>query len=67
MFKKKNLMSLGLAGLMAAMSVSSAFAASDDAYGSAGENSVENVEYYDEAEYADAWTGVDGAATEVLV
>lgn len=67
MFKKKNLMSLGLAGLMAAMSVSSAFAASGDAYGSAGENSVENVEYYDEAEYADAWTGVDGAATEVLV
>lgn len=64
---KRKLMTMGMAGLMAAMSVSSAFAASGDAYGSAGINSVENVEYYDEAEYADAWTGVDGAETLVEV
>ena len=67
MFKKKNLMSLGLAGMMAAMSVVPAMAEPGDAYGSAGENSVEAVEYYDKAEYADAWTGIDGDECLVTV
>lgn len=65
--KKRNLMSMGLAIAMGAMSVMPAMAATGDFYGSAGENSTEAVEYYDEAEYENAWTEIDGAETEVVV
>lgn len=69
---KNRLMTFGLAGMMAMMSIVPAFAAPGSygaAYGAAGVDSTEAVEYNNELglEYNDAWTGVAQDDTEVLV